>query len=313
MLWATAWEPFEHGKGRWRILKKTVIVDAPGKINLSLDITGVREDGYHEIDTIMQAVDLRDTVTITRMSGKGIFISCDRPRVPSDDTNYAHIAARLFFDRFGLDASAISIDIQKRLPMQAGMGGGSADAAGVLVGMNALFEVGADMETLCRLGREIGADVPFCIMGGIQRARGIGEQLTRLPDLPKCHIVIAKPTAGVSTKESYRRYDQQGAVRRPDTELLLRKLKEGDLHGLAKGMYNVLEEVAGLDEVCKLHERLLSGGAAGAMMSGSGSAVFGLFEKRSHARHCMRRLYDQAGMVFLTHPVGCGAVVVDLF
>ena len=150
-------------------------------------------------------------------------------------------------------------------------------------------------------------------MGGIQRARGIGEQLTRLPDLPKCHIVIAKPTAGVSTKESYRRYDQQGAVRRPDTELLLRKLKEGDLHGLAKGMYNVLEEVAGLDEVCKLHERLLSGGDAGAMMSGSGSAVFGLFEKRSHARHCMRRLYDQAGMVFLTHPVGCGAVVVDLF
>ena len=175
MLWATAWEPFEHGKGRWRILKKTVIVDAPGKINLSLDITGVREDGYHEIDTIMQAVDLRDTVTITRMSGKGIFISCDRPRVPSDDTNYAHIAARLFFDRFGLDASAISIDIQKRLPMQAGMGGGSADAAGVLVGMNALFEVGADMETLCRLGRRLVRMCRSALWAGFSGPAGLGN------------------------------------------------------------------------------------------------------------------------------------------
>ena len=294
-------------------MKKSVIVDAPGKINLSLDITGVREDGYHEIDTIMQAIDLRDTVTITRMSGKGIYISCDRPRVPSDDTNYAHIAARLFFERFGLDASTISIDIQKRLPMQAGMGGGSADAAGVLVGMNTLFEVGADLESLCRLGREIGADVPFCIVGGIQRARGIGEQMMPLPALPKCHIVVAKPAAGISTRESYNRYDRRGAARRPDTERLIEKLRAGDLHGLAKGMYNVLEEVAELDEVRTLHERLLSGGAAGAMMSGSGSAVFGLFEKRSHARHCMRRLYDQASTVFLTHPVGCGATVVDLF
>lgn len=230
------------------------MVDAPGKVNLALDVTGKRPDGYHTIDTIMQAVDLCDTVTISRMSGKGIYISCDRQMIPCDETNYAHIAARKFFERFGQPDTAISIDIQKRIPVQAGLAGGSADAAGVLVGLNALFGTGADRGTLCEIGVQVGADVPFCIVGGTRRARGIGNEFTplppRQPPYPHCQ---ARP--GMSTPESYRRYDERGVKRRPDMPALLRQLEAGELRAFARGMVNVLEEVADLPEIPFLRER----------------------------------------------------------
>ena len=293
-------------------MKKTVIVDAPGKVNLALDVTGKRPDGYHTIDTIMQAVDLCDTVTISRMSGKGIYISCDRQMIPCDETNYAHIAARKFFERFGQPDTAISIDIQKRIPVQAGLAGGSADAAGVLVGLNALFGTGADRGTLCEIGVQVGADVPFCIVGGTRRARGIGNEFTPLPPLPACHILIAKPGPGMSTPESYRRYNERGVKRRPDMPALLRQLEAGELRAFARGMVNVLEEVADLPEIPFLRERMCEAGALGALMSGSGSAVFGIFEDRGPAKHCMRRLYSHAEAVFLSRAVTYGAVVLDL-
>lgn len=291
---------------------KSIVVDAPAKINLSLDITGIRENGYHNIDTVMQSVGLCDTVTISRMSGQGLYISCNQPRIPCDETNYAHIAASRFFERFGRPDTAISIDIQKRIPSEAGLAGGSADAAGVLVGLNGLLDVGADVETLCGLGLTVGADVPFCIMGGTRRARGVGEEFSILPALPPCHILIAKPAAGISTAESYRRYDRSGARRRPDTDRLVHCLEQADLQGLAKGMYNVLSEVAELPAIEEIRAVMLACGALGAMMTGSGSAVFGLFTSRGQAKHCLRKLYGLAEGVFLTRPVGYGAVVLDM-
>lgn len=290
---------------------KSIVVGAPAKINLSLDITGVRENGYHNIDTVMQSVGLCDTVTISRMSGRGLYISCNQPRIPCDETNYAHIAASRFFERFGRPDTAIAIDIQKRVPSQAGLAGGSADAAGVLVGLNGLLNAGADLETLCELGLTVGADVPFCIVGGTRRARGIGEKLSLLPTIPPCHILIAKPAAGISTAESYRRYDRAGARRHPDTDRLAHCLEQADLQGVTKEMYNVLSEVADLPAIEEIRAAMLACGASGAMMTGSGSAVFGLFVSRGQAKHCLRKLYGLAEGAFLTHPVGHGAVVLD--
>ncbi|MBC8586145.1 4-(cytidine 5'-diphospho)-2-C-methyl-D-erythritol kinase [Youxingia wuxianensis] len=292
-------------------MKKNVVVNAPGKINLSLDITGIREDGYHNIDTIMQSIDLGDTVTISKMDSPGVFISCDRPRVPCDESNYAHIAARMFFDEFHIPSQGIAIDIQKRIPIQAGLAGGSADAAGVLVGLNTLFDVNADEQTLCQLGVKVSADVPFCIVGGTQHATGIGNQFNRLPDLPKCYLVIAKPTMGISTKDSYRRYDKYGAEHSPDIEYLIKQLHIGNLKDLASSMYNVLEEVADVEDIHIIRNKMIGTGALGSLMSGSGSAVFGIFDNRTLARKCMKKLYGVAQGVFLARPVPYGAVVID--
>lgn len=293
------------------LVKKTVLVEAPAKLNLSLDITATRPDGYHELDTLMQAVGLCDTVAISRMPGEGVFISCDRPRIPCDATNYAHIAARRFFEAFHMDA-AISIDIQKRIPSEAGLGGGSADAAAVLLGLNALLEVNAPLEALCAVGVKVGADVPFCLMGGTRRARGVGERFTSAPPLPDCHLVIAKPAQGISTPEAYQRYDRCGVQKRPDTAYLLRQLRVGNLRDFAFSMYNVLEEVADLPEVPAIRSKMIECGALGALMTGSGSAVFGIFEDRRLAKRCMRKLYDLAQGVYMTRPASHGAYISDL-
>lgn len=293
-------------------MKKTVVVDAPGKINLSLDIVGVREDGYHDIHSIMQTVDLYDTITISRSKTDGIFISCNRPQIPCNETNYAHIAARRFFEVLNVEPVGISIDIQKRIPVQAGLAGGSADAAGVLVGLNALLDVGATPQALCEAGASVGADVPFCIIGGTQQAQGIGDKLTRLPDLGDCYIVIAKPHQGISTADSYRKYDRYGAEYHPNIAYLIRQLRLNNLKELASGMYNVLEEVADLEDIHILRNRMIASGAVGSLMSGSGSAVFGIFQNRSQAKHCMRKLYDSAESVFLVSPVPHGAIVLDI-
>ena len=289
-----------------------VTTAAPAKLNLALDITGRRADGYHEIDTLFQSVDLCDILRLSREERPGIYVSCDRPRLPCDETNLAHIAARQFLQWFGLEGRGVSIDIEKRIPLQAGLGGGSADAAGVLVGLDTLFGTGASLEELARLGAAVGSDVPFCILGGTRRGRGRGELLEQVSPLPdRTPMVIAKPEAGISTAESYRRYDQQGARRRPDLPALLALLEAGETAAFAPGMYNVLQEVAGLPQVTELCQKLMNAGALGAMMSGSGSAVFGLFEGRRQAKHGMRKLFGLAQSVFLVQSVPHGAVVLD--
>ncbi len=289
-----------------------VAIAAPGKLNLALDITGRQPDGYHEIDTIFQSVDLCDFLQISRERQPGIYVSCDRPRLPCDETNLAHIAARRFLEWFGLEGQGVSIDLEKRIPLQAGLGGGSADAAGVLVGLNALFDTGASLEELAQIGGKVGADVPFCILGGTRRGRGRGELLEQVPSLPeRTPIVIAKPEAGISTAESYRRYDQRGAHQRPDMPELLARLEAGELVPFAKGMYNVLQEVSDLPQVEQLCGKMVASGALGAMMSGSGSAVFGLFASRRQAKHCVRKLYELTESIFLVQNISHGAVVLD--
>lgn len=293
-------------------MKKTVVAHAPGKINLSLDITGTLPNGYHEVDTVLQAIDFYDVLTITKRNKEGILISCDRPRVPCDETNHAYIAALKFFEAFGIDDCGIEIDICKRVPIQAGLGGGSADAAGVLVALNEMYEVHADLETLCKIGVKVGADVPFCLLGGTRRARGIGEQFEQLPNLPGCTLVLAQPASGISTPESYRRYDRLPHVVHADVDALVASVKAGNIKGVAAGMGNVLEEAAGLKEIPEIKKKMLDAGALGSLMSGSGSAVFGIFHSRWAAKHCMRKLYSIAHCVLLAHPLDHGAEVIKV-
>lgn len=260
-----------------------VRAEANAKINLTLDILGTRPDGYHEVEMVMQSVRLFDTITIERQA-EGISLRTDAAEVPADGTNLAWQAARVFLDACGLQGG-VSIAVEKRIPVAAGLAGGSADAAGVLRGMNRLFGTRLSAQELCALGEKIGSDVPFCVEGGTMLATGRGEVLRRLPDLPPMYVVLAKPPASVSTAWAYKMYDQTGAARRPDTRAMLASLSSGDTRGVARCLANVLEEVTMKEHaVVGDYKRVLAeNGAMASLMSGSGPTVFGLTGTREAA------------------------------
>lgn len=288
---------------------KSVVVCAPCKVNLSLDITGVREDGYHLLRSIMQTVDLYDYLLISQGDFPGIFITCDRESLVCDTTNTAYRAAARFFEAAGMDAPSVRIEIVKNIPMQAGLGGGSSDAAAALVGLNALYPRFTQAQ-LCDIGVQVGADVPFCIRGGTVLCEGVGDIFTDLPALPDCHILIARPKEGISTPNSFKRFDALEKIRRrPDTEQLLATIVSGNLQDIAACMVNVLEEAAKLPQIEQYKQVMLDSGALGAVMTGSGSAVLGIFDSKRAARRAHRRLLPVAKAVFITSPVTQGAVV----
>lgn len=254
-------------------------IAAPAKINLSLDVLGKREDGYHDLRMIMQTVELHDTVLL-RETKSGISLECSAGWAPRDATNIAWKAAELLLDKKGIK-SGVAIKIIKRIPVAAGLAGGSTDAAAVLRGMNGLFSLGLEEDELRDLGKQIGADVPYCIRGGTRLAEGIGEKLTVLEDFTGVDIVLVKPNVGVSTAWVYQNLRLQEIRRddRPDTRLLIQAIMKRDIKGVSHNMRNVLEKVAipryGIIREAK--DRLVELGALGSMMSGSGPAVFGIF------------------------------------
>ncbi len=287
-------------------LPQTIALKAFAKINLSLDITGRLENGYHLLNTVMQSVSLCDTVTITAGGpDSGIALSCSVPDLCSPEQNTACKAADLFFRRCGI-APAVSIHIEKQIPSQAGLAGGSADAAAVLHGLNNLFQTGLTPEQLCQIGVQIGADVPFCVLGGTMRAAGIGELLSPLPPLPPCHIVICKPAVSVSTQKAYETVDRAAVLQRPDTEALCRALEQQNLDAVAQNMKNVFQEAMAIDQTQSIAAQMTQEGALGACMSGSGSALFGIFKTEQQALVCARRLHQQFDAVFVCRPTTCG-------
>ncbi len=256
-----------------------VSLKALAKINLGLDVIGKRENGYHDVKMVIQSIQLYDRVEMKRLKSNTIKVESNLFYLPGDETNLAYKAAKMMKEEFDIK-EGIRITLQKYIPMAAGLGGGSADAAAVIIGMNRIFKLGAKQPKLIELGTKIGADVPFCIMRGTVLAEGIGEHLTPLPPMPKCPVLIAKPAVSVSTAEVYGNLKLYEGMEHPDIDGLIEEIKNKNLKGIAKKMGNVLETVTipknpVVGEIKKL---MINNGALNAMMSGSGPSVFGLFQ-----------------------------------
>ena len=291
-----------------------VVVQAPAKINLSLDITGTTDNGYHTLDTIMQTIDLCDIVVVGRRAGQDIRITCSRPNIPEGDTNIAHQAAVQFFAQVGLPVQGLSIHIDKIIPVEAGLAGGSADAAAVLWGLNRLLETSLTTEQLCAIGDKVGADVPFCVVGGACLAQGKGEIMTALPALPQnSFITIAKPPKGMNTRYAFKLYDTVAdQLGHPDTAAMVAAMKAGELAEIGRCMFNVFEQVSPMDEVEMLKGIMLVDGAAGAVMSGSGSAVAGIFADEKKARRSAQNLKQVVEEAYLARPLTVGAQIIHV-
>jgi len=286
---------------------------APGKINWTLDVKGRREDGYHEVEMLMQSIGLWDDITLTEsVEGIRIRLVGGIPGMPLDDNNIAVKAARLIMHHCRITAG-LDISIHKKLPLAAGLAGGSTDGAAVLVGLNALWDLGLSREELEALAVKLGADVPFCIRGGTSLARGIGEKLTSLPALEGIPLVLIKLPFNVSTASVYGALTLEGISKRPDWEGVYRGLSEGDFSSLSKDMVNVLEPVTGAryPGIKKVEQDLMEAGAEAAMMTGSGPTVFGVFrEQRTawQASQVMNKLYDQ---VYLVKTLNRGVEIIE--
>lgn len=272
-------------------------IRAYAKINLSLDVLGVLPNGYHNIKTVMQTVSLFDSVSLEKTES-GIELDSTLHFLPNNSDNLAYAAAAAFFRESGIKGG-VRIFLKKYIPVGAGLAGGSSDAAAVLRGLNRLY--GAKLKTgrLCEIGKPLGADVPYCIIGGTRLAEGIGEKLSPLPKMPPCSIVLVKPPFSISTAWAYSNIDACENIVHPDTDALIDALSKGDLEGICAGMGNVLEDVSvtryGILNDIKAD--LISLGALSAQMSGSGPTVFGIFrdeEKAALAKEALRRKYRTA-------------------
>jgi len=277
-------------------------VQAYGKLNLSLDVIRKLPTGYHDLRMIMETVELHDDIHLVLSAGKGASVKANLPYLPRDARNIAAQAATLFFRELGLPARHVSIRLYKRIPVAAGLAGGSANAAAVLRGLNTMLKTGLGASELMRLGEMLGSDVPYCVRGGTALAEGRGEKLTPLSPLPLCHIVICKPKFSISTPRLFSRLDCSKIRHRPDTAGLLQALEDGELEQVAMRMYNVFEDV--LDgrkkEVHHIKNTLLASGARGAMMSGTGPSVFGLFTEEAAAKAAYALLKETYRETFLT-------------
>ncbi len=291
------------------MLEQTVF--APAKINLTLDVVGKRDDGYHLIQTIMQAVDYADTVTVRLTKEAGIRLRVSDSRLPTDRRNTAWRAAAAFLDAVGEKGRGVEIAVQKAIPMEAGLAGGSADAAGVLTALNRLMDTRLTPDELCSIGEAVGADVPFCVLGGAASAEGIGTILSPLPSMPPCWLVIAKPDRGVSTAEAYRLVDRAEIPRRPRPGAVADALCAGDLDTIGRELCNVFETALALPEVAQIEEIMRQFDTLGCRMTGSGSAVYGIFEGKTDAQRCARRLKEEVAAVQICRPCATGPFLVE--
>ena len=295
----------------------TVTEYAYAKLNLSLDVTARRDDGYHDMLMVMQTVSLADRIVLERMPNPGLHLSCNYRYVPTDDRNLAARAARADLKAIGAEAESglpvsetadrrgIAIRLEKRIPVGAGMAGGYADAAAVLRGMNRMFGRPLGRQELEALAEQVGSDVAFCIAGGTQLASGRGEVLQNLPPLPACHLVVCKPGFSISTPELFRKLDEVSLRRHPDTAGILDALDRGDLREVAIRLYNVFEEIPDrrMRQIAEIKSRLLDHGALGAVMTGTGSAVFALFRDADAAAACAGALKQDYRFCHTAEPV----------
>ncbi len=271
---------------------------ARAKINLTLDVTGKREDGYHLIKTIMQTVSLYDGIYMKRIRKNDIIIKSNLTWLPTDNRNLAYRAAELMKSKFDI-TEGVFIEIDKRIPVAAGLAGGSADCAAVLVGMNRLFELGLSVKELESLAFLLGSDIPYCVQRGTVFAEGVGEILTPVEcPCPMCYVVLAKLPVSVSTATVYRELDWQSVEKHPDTEGMILAMAEGDIAKMGQLLGNVLETVTipMHPKIAQLKEEMLHHGAQGALMSGSGPTVFGLFKDEENSKEAAATIRKKFGL-----------------
>lgn len=282
---------------------REIKLKAMAKINLGLDVVRKREDGYHEVRMIMQTIRMYDQIMLTEQKEPGIKVKTNVSFLPVNEDNLVYKAAKLLMDEFQV-TSGVEIDLRKFIPTAAGMGGGSSDAAAVLVGVNRMFKLGLSKQQLMERSVAIGADVPFCVLRGTALAEGSGEVLTPLPPLPKCFVLIAKPPINVSTKFVYTNLRANELTWHPDIDGQIQALRDGDLEEVCRKMGNVLENVTipAYPIISTIKEKMLQCGAVNAMMSGSGPTVFGIFSEREQAEKAAELLREEEKIrqVFVT-------------
>lgn len=267
---------------------------ALGKINLGLDVLGRRPNGYHDVRMVMQTVYLYDQILLEKTDKEGISLKTNLFYLPVNENNLAYRAAKMLIDEFAIK-EGVHISLEKHIPVAAGMAGGSSNAAAVLYGMNRLFQLGLTDQELMERGVKLGADVPYCIMRGTVLAEGIGEELTPLPAMPKCHVLLAKPPISVSTQKVYEKLDAQEVTEHPDIDGILLGLQTGDLKKITSSMGNVLENVTITEypQIERIKDVMKEEGALNAMMSGSGPTVFGIYDDKMLARRAAARIREE--------------------
>lgn len=286
-------------------------VKAYAKINLTLDIVGKRSDGYHEVEMIMQSVSLHDIITLEPNNSGEITLSCTKDNVPTDKRNIAYKAAELYYDKITETCEGLHIAIEKNIPVEAGLAGGSADAAAVLIGLNSVHGNVLNIEQLCDIGKNIGADVPFCIVGSTMLATGTGTSLSKLPDMPNCSIVVAKPSFSVSTPQAYKSFD---ACEPKDmtkyNKAAMNALEKQDFAALCDNMFNAFERVISHESIDSIKTVMKECGAIKAQMSGSGPSVFGIFDNDQDAIKAAEQLNAAMIPAFVCSPCKCGCELV---
>lgn len=284
----------------------SIWINAPAKINIGLDVLRRREDGYHEVKMIMQSIRLFDRIVLTKTSEPGISLHTNLRFLPVNEDNLIYRSAKLLMDEFGIEGG-IDIQLEKRIPVAAGMAGGSTDAASCMLAMNELYELGLSKRSLMKRGVTLGADVPYCILKGTALSEGIGEKLSTIPKTPDCFILIAKPGIHVSTKFVYNNLVLDEHTVHPDIDRMIAAMKQNDLKGLCEHMGNVLETVTipAHPEIAKIKECMMENGALGSLMSGSGPTVFGIFDDMNKAIFAKKKCRDL--------PYKCFVFVTDLY
>ena len=283
----------------------TLYEGAYAKLNLTLDVLGKREDGYHDLKSVMQTVSIRDDIEIDLGTGKPWCLKCTKESIPTDSTNLAWKAAQVYFDRIKKDPEGIEIRITKRIPTEAGLGGGSADAAAVLRALNRHYGEPLSILALAELGSLVGSDVPFCTICGTAMVEGRGERLRKLPDMPDCVFVICKPDFSVSTLELYKKIDTFTISKRPDHGAMESALLAGDLGKVAENLWNVFDPVVTSDhlELNYIKSIFNSYGSVGQQMTGSGSAVYAIVPSFEFAAVICNMLKDNYPQIFIAKAV----------
>ena len=279
-----------------------ITLKAAAKVNLILDLTATLENGYHSIYTVMQSIGIYDNITVRILDKNEIRLSCSDSNMPTDSKNTAYKAALYFFEYINDKTHGADICIEKNIPSQAGMAGGSADAAAVIVALDKLLNTRLTDTDLYKIGEKVGADVPFCISGGTRLCLNKGEVMAKLPDFPECYMIVVMPDCGVSTKEAYANYDSADWIRHPDNEGFLFAATQSDLKTMCNKAANVFEQVVEVKDRVKIKAVMRNHNARLAMMTGSGAAIFGIFDTEKQCMKCAEELKNKFSKVYLTKP-----------